>query len=200
MRADGSYLITGGMGGLGLRVAHWLVEKGARHLILMGRQGATAAIALQIQELEQAGAIVTPLCADVSDESQMRTVLGDLAIAAPPLLGIIHAAGVLEDGVLQQQTWERFRRVMAPKVQGAWNLHVFTQNQSLDFFVLFSSSASILGAAGQANYGAANAFLDALATYRRSQGLPGLSINWGHFGGSGDDCCIATQRSSPGKR
>ncbi|MGB3238915.1 MAG: SDR family NAD(P)-dependent oxidoreductase, partial [Geitlerinemataceae cyanobacterium] len=179
VRADGSYLITGGMGGLGLRVAHWLVEKGARHLILMGRQGATAAIALQIQELEQAGAIVTPLCADVSDESQMRTVLGDLAIAAPPLLGIIHAAGVLEDGVLQQQTWERFRRVMAPKVQGAWNLHVFTQNQSLDFFVLFSSSASILGAAGQANYGAANAFLDALATYRRSQGLPGLSINWG---------------------
>ena len=179
VRADGSYLITGGMGGLGLRVARWLVEKGARHLILMGRQGATAAIAPQIEELEGTGASVTCLRADVSDESQMRAVFADLAIAAPPLFGIIHAAGVLEDGVLQQQTWERFARVMAPKVQGAWNLHAFTQNQPLDFFVLFSSSASVLGAPGQANYGAANAFLDALAAYRRSQGRPGLSINWG---------------------
>ncbi|MDY6937925.1 MAG: SDR family NAD(P)-dependent oxidoreductase [Cyanobacteriota bacterium] len=179
VRADGSYLITGGMGGLGLRVARWLVEKGARHLILIGRKGLTAAIAPQIEELEGTGARVTCLRADVSDESQMRTVFADLAIAAPPLFGIIHAAGVLEDGVLQQQTWERFARVMAPKVQGAWNLHTFTQNQPLDFFVLFSSSASVLGAPGQANYGAANAFLDALATYRRSQGLPGLSINWG---------------------
>lgn len=179
VRADGSYLITGGFGGLGLRVARWLVEKGARHLILMGRSGVTAAIATQIQALEQAGATVTPLTADVSNLPQMTAVFADLAKTAPPLLGIIHAAGVLEDGVLQQQTWQRFTRVMAPKVQGAWNLHSLTKNHPLDFFVLFSSSASVLGAAGQANYGAANAFLDALAAYRRSQGLPGLSMNWG---------------------
>ena len=93
--------------------------------------------------------------------------------------GIIHAAGVLDDGLIQQQTWQRFTKVMAPKVQGAWNLHNLSQHESLDFFVMFSSSASLLGAPGQGNYAAANAFLDALASYRRSQGLAGLSINWG---------------------
>jgi myxalamid-type polyketide synthase MxaB len=179
VQADGSYLITGGFGGLGLLVARWLVDQGARHLILMGRSDVEAAIAPQISDLEQAGATVTTIRADVSNLLQLKAVFSDLAKTAPPLRGIIHAAGVLDDGVLQQQTWQRFIRVMAPKVQGAWNLHNLTKNQPLDFFVLFSSSASLLGAAGQANYGAANAFLDALASYRRSQGLPGLSINWG---------------------
>ena len=97
----------------------------------------------------------------------------------PPLKGIIHAAGVLDDGVLLQMNWERFNKVMAPKVQGAWNLHNLTRDKPLDFFILFSSAASLLGSPGQGNHVAANTFLDSLAHYRRSQGLPALSINWG---------------------
>jgi len=97
----------------------------------------------------------------------------------PPLRGIVHAAGVLDDGVLIQQEWARFARVMSPKIAGSWNLHRLTMGLPLDFFVLFSSAASVLGSAGQANYAAANAFMDALAHERRRQGLPALSINWG---------------------
>jgi acyl carrier protein len=107
-----------------------------------------------------------------------------------PLRGIIHAAGVLDDGILQQLSWQRFKRVMAPKIQGAWNLHTLTQNLPIDFFLLFSSTAAVLGSAGQANHCAANTFLDALAFYRRTQGLPATSINWGAWGEIG----IAAQR------
>ncbi len=103
----------------------------------------------------------------------------------PPLRGIVHAAGVLDDGILLQQDWERFTRVMAPKVKGTWNLHVLIQKQPLDFFLVFSSAASLLGSPGQGNYAAANVFMDTLAHYRRSLGLPGLSINWGPWGDSG---------------
>jgi acyl carrier protein len=98
---------------------------------------------------------------------------------AQPLRGVVHAAGVLDDGVLLQQSWEHFARVLAPKISGGWNLHQLTRELPLDFFVLFSSAASLLGSAGQANYAAANAFLDGLAQYRRSQNLPATSINWG---------------------
>ena len=103
----------------------------------------------------------------------------------PPLRGIVLAAGVLDDGILLQQNWERFTRVMAPKVQGSWNLHLLTKKHHLDFFLVFSSAASLLGSPGQGNYAAANAFMDTLAHYRRSLGLPGLSINWGPWGDSG---------------
>jgi acyl carrier protein len=102
-----------------------------------------------------------------------------------PLRGIVHAAGVLEDGILLQQDWERFTKVMNPKIQGAWNLHTLTQSLPLDFFVCFSSVSSLLGAAGQSNYAAANAFLDVLAHYRQMQGLPGLSLNWGQWADTG---------------
>ena len=97
----------------------------------------------------------------------------------PALRGVVHCAGVLDDGVLVEQTWSRFAKVMAPKIAGAWNLHRATMNADLQFFVMFSSIASMLGSAGQGNYAAANAFLDALAEYRRSNGLPGLALNWG---------------------
>jgi myxalamid-type polyketide synthase MxaB len=103
----------------------------------------------------------------------------------PPLRGIIHAAGVLDDGVLQKQGWERFAQVLAPKVAGAWSLHRLTKGSPLDFFVAFSSVASLLGSAGQGNYSAANAFLDQLAHYRQALGLPGLSIDWGPWAGIG---------------
>jgi aryl carrier-like protein len=178
-RADGTYLITGGLGGLGLLTASWLVEQGARSLVLVGRGRANEAARRQLENLEQAGATVTVAQADVSREDQVMRLLTAIEASLPPLRGIIHAAGVLDDGVLLQQTWERFSRVMAAKVMGSWNLHTLTQNSPLDFFVLFSSAASLLGSPGQANHGAANAFLDALAHHRRALGLPGLSLNWG---------------------
>src|SRR6185436_7626494 len=99
--------------------------------------------------------------------------------ALPPLRGIIHAAGILDDGLLSQQSLERFNQVAAPKIYGAWNLHVLSREAPLDFFVMFSSAATLLGSPGQGNYSAANAFLDGLAHYRNAAGLPGLSINWG---------------------
>lgn len=179
IREDSTYLITGGMGGLGLLVARWMVQQGARHLVLVGRSGASVAVHEQLRELEQAGAQVNVAQADVSDVEQITKVLSEIERTLPPLRGIIHSVGVLDDGVLQQQNWQRFTKVLAPKVQGAWHLHTLTQNQPLDFFVMFSSIASLLGNAGQSNHAAANAFLDALVHYRQAQGLAGLSINWG---------------------
>jgi malonyl CoA-acyl carrier protein transacylase len=179
VRGDRSYLITGGLGGLGLVVARWLVERGAKNLVLVGRSEPSIDVKSQLRELESQGARIVVAKADVADREQMALVLGEIETSLAPLRGIIHAAGVLDDGIVLQQNWERFARVLNPKVKGAWNLHQLTQKQPLDFFVLFSSVASLLGSAGQSNHSSANAFLDALAFYRRSQKLPGMSINWG---------------------
>ncbi len=176
---DSTYLITGGLGGLGLQVADFLVKHGAKHLVLIGRSAASATVKIRIEKLEQAGAEIFVAGADVSEKKQLAQVLANIDQSLPPLRGIIHAAGILEDGVLSSQNWERFARVLAPKVQGAWNLHTLTQHKALDFFILFSSAASLFGSIAQANYAAANTFLDALAYYRQAQGLTGMSINWG---------------------
>ena len=182
---EGSYLITGGLGALGLRVARWLVEQGARHVVLVGRRGATPQAQAVVSELEAGGARVMVVKADVSKVEDVARVLEEIKLSGAPLRGIVHAAGVLSDGILLQQQWDRFVQVMAPKVLGGWNLHTLTLDTPLEFFVCFSSLASLLGAPGQGNYAAANAFLDALAHQRRAQGLPGLSINWGPWGESG---------------
>jgi thioester reductase-like protein len=184
-QSDGTYLITGGLGALGLRIARWMVEQGARQLVLTSRRGASSEAQETLSQLEQAGAKILVAQADVSNEGDVVRVLEAIEASMPPLRGIIHAAGVLDDGILLQQDWKRFTRVMAPKVKGAWNLHLLAQNLPLDFFVVFSSAASLLGSPGQGNYAAANAFMDILAHYRRSLGLPGLSINWGPWGDSG---------------
>jgi NAD(P)-dependent dehydrogenase (short-subunit alcohol dehydrogenase family)/acyl carrier protein len=176
---EGSYLITGGLGGLGLLVARFLVDRGAQQIILLGRRAPTPAARDQIREMERVGAHISVIQANVADREQLAQALGEVEKSLPPLRGIVHAAGVLDDGVVQQQSWARFEKVMAPKAYGAWHLHKLTQQQPLDFFVLFSSSSTLLGTAGQANHVAANTFLDALAAYRRGQGLPALSINWG---------------------
>jgi thioester reductase-like protein len=185
LRSDGTYLITGGLGALGLKVAQWMVERGAKQLVLTGRRGASSETQETISQLKQTGAKVLVAQADVSDEGDVVRMLEGIEVSMPPLRGIVHAAGVLDDGILLQQDWERFTRVMNPKVKGTWNLHVLTQDLPLDFFVVFSSAASLLGSPGQGNYAAANAFMDALAHYRRSLGLPGLSINWGPWGDAG---------------
>jgi acyl carrier protein len=176
-RDDGSYLIAGGLGGLGLQVARFLVTHGARHLVLVGRRGEREEQQAQLSELKQLGASVKVVQADIANAEQLTQALA--AVTDSPLRGVIHTAGTLNDGTLQQQSWQAFEDVMAPKVAGAWNLHKLTKNQPLDFFILFSSATSLLGNAGQANHAAANAFLDAIASYRHHLGLPSLSINWG---------------------
>ncbi|AUX31976.1 MULTISPECIES: type I polyketide synthase [Sorangium] len=185
LRRDASYLITGGLGGLGLQVARWMTERGARNLVLVGRRSPPDGARRALQELEAKGARVLVAQADVGRPEDVARVLSEMAAGMPPLGGVVHAAGVLDDGVLQQLDGERFRRVLAPKVAGAWNLHVATRDHALDFFVLFSSTAGVLGSLGQGSYAAANAFLDALAVHRRALGLAALSIAWGPWEGAG---------------
>lgn len=185
LRDDRTYLITGGLGSLGLKVAEWAVQRGARHVGLLGRSAPSVAAADVIQSLERTGAHVLTLQADVASCDQLRTALDTLATSMPPLAGIVHAAGTLADGFVAKQQWSRFSEALAPKVRGAWNLHESTRARPLDFFVMFSSIASVFGSPAQANYAAANAFLDALAHMRRAEGLPAVSINWGPWAGGG---------------
>ncbi|MBF0287241.1 MAG: SDR family NAD(P)-dependent oxidoreductase [SAR324 cluster bacterium] len=200
-----SYLITGGCGGLGLSVAQWMVEQGAKFLVLTSRRGWPQKPSIQTQKInagqsnpatyqeakdviirmEEKGARVFVMQGDVSNSDEMSRILEEIQNSMPPLRGIFHAAGVVNDAVLLQQDVDRFRQVMLPKVQGSWNLHNLTKNISLDFFVCFSSIASLFASAGKANYAAGNAFMDALMHFRRSIGLPGLSINWGPWAGIG---------------
>ena len=177
--SDGTYLITGGFGDLGMYVAQSMARVGARHLILMGRRGASASADVQIKKMQEAGVEVITYQGDVARREDVAALLTQIDGSMPPLRGIIHAAGVWEGGVILQQDWKRFEGVLAPKVQGAWNLHELTRSMALDFFVCFSCGASILGAAGLSDYAAANAFLDALAHYRQSIGLKAASVNWG---------------------
>jgi len=199
-RADGSYLISGGLGDLGLLVARWMVEQGARRLILLGRtklpprsnwssvdtgNSLTRKIAA-IRELESLGACVHLASVDVADEGELSGFLDEFrAEGWPPIRGIVHAAGVLEDGLLVQLDASALNTVMRPKVMGGWLLHRLLQDDFLDFFILFSSAGSVLGQPGQGNYAAANAFLDALAHHRQAQGQSALSINWGAWAGEG---------------
>ena len=179
---NATYLITGGLGGFGLLAARWMVENGARHLVLTGRSGASSDAACQaVEELRQLSASVTVAQADITKETDLTAILEDIRLTKRPLRGVIHAAMVLDDGVLSQLNASRFQKVLAPKILGAWNLHRQTLGEPLDFFVLFSSVSSLIGNPGQANYAAANAFLDSLAHYRHQQGLPALAVNWGYI-------------------
>ncbi len=186
LSADATYLVTGGLGALGVQVAERLAALGARHLVLLSRraepgEAARAAIA----RLERDGATVRLARADVADAAQLEAALREAEAVMPPLAGVVHAAGVLDDGVLAHLTWERFLAVLAPKALGAWNLHRATRGRDLSFFVCFSSVAALLGSPGQANYAAANAFLGALARHRRALGLPATTIDWGPWAGAG---------------
>ncbi|MBT7303910.1 MAG: SDR family NAD(P)-dependent oxidoreductase, partial [Victivallales bacterium] len=194
---DGTYLLTGGLGGLGLRLAEWLVDAGARHLVLLGRSGASPEARLAIGDLEQHGVRVAVHSCDVSWRDQVAEVLATVRAEMPPLRGLFHLAGVLDDGILREQTRERFDRVLAAKAMGAWHLHELTREDPLDAFVLFSSAASLLGSPGQGNYAAANAFLDALAHHRHGEELPALSVNWGSWAEVG---MAARLKDSEGER
>ena len=176
---DSSYLITGATGGLGLLFANWLAEQGAGELILAARRDVSVVAPEQIALIESKGCLVKCAIADIGDEKSVNALFDVISVESKPLAGIIHGAGVLNDGFLMNQDMASFEKVMAPKLAGAWNLHTATQQMSLDFFVLFSSLSSLLGAPGQSNYAAANGFLDGLASLRRQQGLAATAINWG---------------------
>ncbi len=196
LRADASYLVTGGLGGLGLALAGWMVERGARHVVLVGRSAPSAAAREAMSRMEESGARIVVVMADAGRKADVDALLGRIAASLPPLRGLVHAAGVLQDRTVLELSIEAMRNVATPKVQGAWNLHEGTRGLGLDFFVLYASAASILGSPGQSNYSAANAFLDALAHERRARGLPALAVDWGPFSQIG----LATAQSNRGER
>jgi myxalamid-type polyketide synthase MxaB len=180
IRKDATYLITGGLGGLGLAAARQLAQSGAGQIALVGRRAPTPETQQSLRALETAtGTQIITLQADITRREEVERVLDSIRRGSLPLAGVIHAAGALDDGILAQQTWERFAQVIAPKLDAAWVLHQCTAGVPLDFFVLFSAGAGWLGSPGQSGYAAANTALDALAYYRRARGLPALSIAWG---------------------
>jgi NADPH:quinone reductase-like Zn-dependent oxidoreductase/acyl carrier protein len=175
-----TYLVTGGLGGFGLATAKWLISKGATSLALIGRRGPNTEEAIAgIAEMEKAGATVRSFAADVSDAHSLANVLSIVRTTMPPLRGIIHAAAVIEDAPILQIDTGQLKRVLSPKILGAWNLHQATLHDPIDMFVLYSSSSAVVGNPGQGAYVAGNLYLDSLAQYRRSLGLPGLAIGWG---------------------
>ena len=179
--ADGSYLIAGGMGKVGLRLARWLAERGAKHLVLTSR-GGTPSVAGAIEEIESLGARVVGVAADVTDGSAMAALIGRFGGEFPALRGVVHAVADTSSGSLEEMDTDTLRRMLRGKVAGAWLLHELTRGMDLEMFVCFSSAASVFGLKGRAHYAAANQFLDALAHYRRSLQLPALTINWGNWG------------------
>ena len=186
LRGDRTYLVTGGLGGIGCTVAGWLADRGAGAVVLNGRRAPDPDAVATISELREQGATVSVELADVTDAAAVDAMLARISETLPPLAGVIHSVGVLSDAALTNQTWESFEQVLWPKVLGAWQLHRATEHLDLDLFVLFSSVAGVLGNAGQANHAAANAFLDVLAAHRRSRGLAGQSIAWGAWSELGE--------------
>ena len=185
IRLDRTYLITGGLTGIGLITAETFVARGARHLVLIGRREPSPEASRQIVEFERMGAQVHVAAVDVAERSQIDRLFEFLAASMPPLGGVVHSAGTLDDALVRGQSWARFESVFRSKVRGTWNLHELTAGAPLDFFLLYSSIASVLGAPGQANHAAASAFEDAFAWMRRAKGLPATSINWGAWRGTG---------------
>jgi len=204
--SDGAYLITGGLGMLGIQLSHWLVDHGAKHLVLTSRNGlpdrsewssiAPGTLVSQrisaVQGLEETGVQVSVVQADVSDDSAMKQLFVQFGKSLPPLRGVIHAAGTNANQVFTELDLNTWREVLLPKVAGAWILHNLTSELPLDFFVCFSSAASVWGSRGMAPYASANHFLDQLAYYRRVHKLPALTVNWGWWSGDG----IATTQQS----
>jgi hypothetical protein len=185
IRSDASYLITGGLGGAGLATARRLVTRGARTVILVGRRAPEAKAQAEIATLEAEGARIVLKQADISDATQLQALLDDVDRALPPLAGVVHAAAVLDDGLLLLQTPERLNKVIAGKARGAWLLDRALTGRGLDWLVFYSSLSAEFGMTGQAGYAAANSFLDALARRRRAAGGVALSIGWGPWRGVG---------------
>lgn len=192
LRQDGTYLITGGLGALGLSLAEFMAERGAGRLALVGRSAPGPETLRRIEDIRGRGTRVDTFQADVSDAGDVRRVREQL----PPLRGVVHAAGLLDDATVSGLRPEQLSRVLAPKIDGAAHVDSVTDGDPLDFFILFSSAAALFGNAGQAAYAAANAAMDALAQDRRRRGLPAHSVQWGPF----TDVGLAARRSDRGGR
>ena len=222
IRGDSSYLVTGGLGALGLEAAGWLARSGAGHVVLAGRRAPDTTVQERLSELEaQTGCVIATACVDVSDGAAVAALVGRFAANDvptdtteertvepsasetlwPPLAGVIHAAGVLDDGVVTAQTGERLACVLGPKARGAWHLHEASLDRDLDLFVLYSSVAATLGSPGQSNYAAANGFLDGLAAHRQSLGLAATSVAWGPWSsGMTEDAAVKASMARQGLR
>lgn len=179
VNGNGTYLVTGGLGGLGLAMMDWLVNEGARSIALIGRSAPNEFAQDAIARAQATGATIKVLKGDVTNDVDVDAIIREINANMVPLRGIIHSAGVLDDGVIAQQTPEKFSRVLASKVKGTWNLHQATLGIPLDMFVCFSSIAAVVGWPGQSNYASANSFMDSFCRYRQQLGLPALSVNWG---------------------
>ena len=177
--SDHSYLVTGGLGMLGRAAGSWLASQGAGQVVLVSRREPDADTVAIIRQMEEQGCSVIVHSADVSKSDDIVAMLTKFGSEWKPLAGVLHAAGILDDALLVDQSWDRFQKVMAPKIDAAELLHKHTESMPLEFFVLYSSAASVLGSPGQGNYATANAALDGLAWRRRQAGLPATSINWG---------------------
>ena len=179
--SEASYLITGGSGGLAKPLIEYLIRRGVKHIIITSRFECSMDTKAMIDSAQQKHVSIRHYVADASHYQQMATVLDAIAQTAAPLKGVFHLAGVVQDGLIVNLSNEEIQRVLSAKMDGALILHQLTRNIKLDLFVLFSSSASLLGARGQSNYVAANGFLDGLAHLRKHEGLPAIAINWGPF-------------------
>ncbi len=186
VRQDRTYLVTGGLGGIGCAVAEWLADQGASTIVLNGRRDPDAEAEEAIDALRRRGVRIEVELADVTDTAAVDAMLARIDTKLPPLGGVIHSVGVLSDAALTNQTWASFEQVLWPKIVGAWHLHRATMDRDLDLFILFSSRVGVMGNPGQANHAAANAFLDQLAGHRRALGLPGQAIAWGAWSEIGE--------------
>ncbi|WP_017293948.1 hybrid fatty acyl-AMP ligase/type I polyketide synthase [Geminocystis herdmanii] len=181
IKPSASYLISGGLGALGIQCAKWLISQGAKNLILLSRRQPSVTIQKQLDTWQKQGVNLYLPPVDVTNYEELKTVFQHIKTSLPPLKGIIHSAGILADSLLTTLSIDKLEMVMSPKILGAWNLHQLSLTLPVEFFVNFSSVASMLGSAGQGNYGVANGYLDSFASYRHSLNLPCLTINWGAF-------------------
>jgi len=193
--AESTYLVTGGLGGIGMEVAKWMSERGARKILLTGRSAPTEYNQLSVTNLNKSGCRTVVIHADVGKFRDCQFLLESVdTLNLPPLGGIMHAAGIIRDSIIPNQSWESFEEVFWPKVHGTWNLHTLTLDYNLEFFAMFSSLCSLVGVPGQSNHAAASRFLDSMAHYRHSLGLPSCSINFGGWADVSvknlDDCHI----------
>jgi len=187
IRQDASYLVTGGLGALGLATARWLADQNAGGVVLLSRRPPNGETLRVIEDFQRAGTMIHVVAGDVANFKSLASALASLPRELPPIVGVLHAAGVLRDALINQMSLEDFEYPFGAKTLGTWNLHRLAEQLGweLDFMILFSSVSAVLGTGGQANYGAANAYLDAFARYRSGLGKPTIAINWGAFDGDG---------------
>ncbi|WP_255794922.1 type I polyketide synthase [Mycobacteroides abscessus] len=185
IRRDGAYIVTGGLGGLGILLATWLAEGGARRIVLNGRSEPNQYAREVIEQLRAAGTEIEVVLGDISADGTAEHLVSAATATDTPLRGVIHGAAVIDDGAITTVTSEQFTRVWAPKALGAFRLHQATEDAPLDWWFGFSSASAMLGFPGQASYAAANALLDGLIRWRRGQGLPAVAVNWGAWADHG---------------